>query len=59
MRRSSRLPAGYPKAKQLGTNLNRDAVRELVLTSGLDTGCQVALVDTWSARRLVARRTDA
>src|SRR3954469_21070017 len=45
----------YPKAKQLGTDLNRDVVREAAQASGLDTVRQVALDDTWSALRLVTR----
>ena len=42
----------YPKAGRLGTDLNRDRLRELVLQNGLDTVRQVALDDTWSALRL-------
>jgi hypothetical protein len=42
----------YPKAGQLGTDLNRDRLRESVLENGLDTVRQVALDDTWSALRL-------
>jgi hypothetical protein len=44
----------YPKAKQLGTDLDRDVIRTLVQTNGLDTVRQVAL-DTRSALRLVSR----
>jgi hypothetical protein len=46
----------YPKAKQLGTDLNRDLLREAVLPHGLDTVRQVALDDTWSALRVKAAR---
>ena len=42
----------YPKAGQLGTDLNRDRVRERVLEHGLDTVRQVALDELWSALRL-------
>jgi hypothetical protein len=44
----------YPKAGQLGTDLNRDRVRESVAEHGLDTVRQVALDDVWSALRLKA-----
>jgi hypothetical protein len=40
----------YPKAGQLGTDLNRDRIRESIL--GLDTVRQVAIDDVWSALRL-------
>jgi hypothetical protein len=42
----------YPKAGKLGTDLNRDRVRERVAEIGLDTVRQVALDDVWSALRL-------
>jgi hypothetical protein len=42
----------YPKAGQLGTDLNRDRVRVSVVEHGLDTVRQVALDDVWSALRL-------
>jgi hypothetical protein len=42
----------YPKAGKLGTDLNRDSLRESVLPHGLDTVRQVAIDDTWSAIRL-------
>jgi hypothetical protein len=42
----------YPKAGQLGTDLNRDRVRTSVAEHGLDTVRQVALDDVWSALRL-------
>jgi len=45
----------YPKAKQLGTDLNRDLIRTVVQANGLDTVRQVALDDIWSALRLVSR----
>ncbi len=42
----------YPKARQLGTDLNRDIIRELVPAAGLDPVRQVSLDETWSALRL-------
>lgn len=42
----------YPKARQLGTDLNRDIIRQLVPAAGLDPVRQVSLDDTWSALRL-------
>jgi len=46
----------YPKAGQLGTDLNRDRVRDELQTSALDTVRQIAVNDVWSALRL--RSTD-
>lgn len=43
---------GYPKARQLGTDLNRDVIRDIVPTAGLDPVRQVSLDDVWSALRL-------
>ncbi len=43
---------GYPKARQLGTDLNRNVIRDLVPSAGLDPVRQVALDDVWSALRL-------
>jgi hypothetical protein len=42
----------YPKAKQLGTDLSRDVIRDLVPAAGLDPVRQIALDDVWSALRL-------
>ncbi len=42
----------YPKAGQLGTDLNRDVLAELVKTQGVQPVRQVALDDVWSALRL-------
>jgi D-arabinose 1-dehydrogenase-like Zn-dependent alcohol dehydrogenase len=42
----------YPKARQLGTDLNRDIIRDLVPAAGLDPVRQVSLDDIWSALRL-------
>jgi hypothetical protein len=41
----------YPKAGQLGTDLNRDTVWELLRGSGARPVRQVALDETWSALR--------
>ena len=46
----------YPKARQLGTDLNRDIIRELVPAVGLDPVRQISLDDTWSALRLKLAR---
>ena len=42
----------YPKAGRLGTDLNRDVVREMAAAHGLDTVRQVAVDAMWSALRL-------
>lgn len=42
----------YPKAGQLGTDLNRDSLRALCNERGLDPVRQIAITDTWSALRL-------
>jgi hypothetical protein len=44
----------YPKAKQLGTDLTRDVIRDLVPAAGLDPVRQIALDEVWSALRLKA-----
>jgi hypothetical protein len=41
----------YPKAGQLGTDLNRDSLARLVSGLGVRPVRQVALDDTWSALR--------
>ena len=41
----------YPKGEALGTDLNRDILREAVEVDGLDTVAQVAVDDVWSAIR--------
>lgn len=41
----------YPKAGQLGTDLNRDRLREQMLLKGVDAVRQVALDEVWSALR--------
>lgn len=42
----------YPKARQLGTDLNRDFIHEYMPAHGLHTVRQVAIDETWSALRL-------
>jgi hypothetical protein len=42
----------YPMAGQLGTDLNRDRLAELVRAHGVQPVRQVALDDVWSALRL-------
>ena len=42
----------YPKAGQLGTDLNRDRLHVHMRERGLKTVRQVSLDDTWSAMRL-------
>jgi hypothetical protein len=42
----------YPKARQLGTDLNRDVIRELAPSAGMEPVRQVSLDDTWTALRL-------
>ena len=42
----------YPKAKQLGTHLNRDIIRDIAQTLNLQTVRQIAINETWSALRL-------
>ena len=39
----------YPKAKKLGTDLNRDSLRKLMQPTGFEGVRLVSLDDTWSA----------
>jgi hypothetical protein len=48
---------GYPKAGQLGTDLNRDRLAEAVRQRGVQPVRQVSIDDTWSALRLRPSRT--
>jgi hypothetical protein len=41
----------YPKASQLGTDLNRDTLAKLVKPMGIQPVRQVSVDDTWSAMR--------
>jgi hypothetical protein len=41
----------YPKGGQLGTDLNRDSLAELLVTSGVQPVRQVSIDDVWSALR--------
>jgi hypothetical protein len=45
----------YPKAGKLGTDLNRDTLREVLGARGIDTVRQVAIDDVWSALRFRPR----
>jgi hypothetical protein len=42
----------YPKARQLGTDLNRDVLADLMAALGAQAVRQVSIDDTWSALRL-------
>jgi hypothetical protein len=53
-RRGALTWVAYPKGGKLGTDLNRNTLRESVAEHGLDTVRQIALDDTWSALRLKA-----
>jgi hypothetical protein len=41
----------YPKSGQLGTDLNRDVLREILAPAGIQPVRQVAIDDIWSALR--------
>jgi hypothetical protein len=41
----------YPKAGQLGTDLNRDSLTALLNASGIEPVRQIAVDDVWSALR--------
>jgi hypothetical protein len=51
-RRDALAWVAYPKAGQLGTDLNRDKLAALVQREGVQPVRQVALDDVWSALRL-------
>ena len=51
-RRDAIAYVAYPKAAQLGTDLNRDVVWRLLSGRGIRPVRQVALDDVWSALRL-------
>lgn len=53
-RRGALVWVAYPKARQLGTDLNRDIIHEWSPGHGLDAVRQIALDDVWSAMRLKA-----
>jgi len=50
-RRGAMTWLAYPKAKQLGTDLNRDIIHDLMPSYGLDAVRQIAIDETWSALR--------
>jgi hypothetical protein len=45
----------YPKAKQLGTDLNRDVLWQHLLKQGIQGVRQVSIDDVWSAMRFRPR----
>jgi hypothetical protein len=47
----------YPKGEALGTDLNRDILRETLAGEGLTTVAQVAIDDVWSALRCKVEAT--
>jgi hypothetical protein len=51
-RRDSLTWVAYPKGGQLGTDLSRDVLAELVRAHGVQPVRQVSLDDVWSALRL-------
>jgi hypothetical protein len=42
----------YPKAGQLGTDLNRDSLARALQTEGFEPVAQIAVDDVWSALRV-------
>lgn len=42
----------YPKARQLGTDLNRDIIWRMLTDHGLRPVTQISIDDTWSALRI-------
>ena len=50
-RRDALAWIAYPKAGRLGTDLNRDVLRDAALRHGVQPVRQVAIDDTWSALR--------
>ena len=51
-RRDALTWVSYPKAGQLGTDLNRDKLAALLQTKGVRPVRQIAIDDVWSALRL-------
>jgi phage-related baseplate assembly protein len=51
-RRDALTWVAYPKAGQLGTDLNRDTLAALLQTQGVRPVRQIAIDDVWSALRL-------
>jgi hypothetical protein len=45
------LWVAYPKAGQLGTDLNRDSLARVLQAAGLEPVAQIAVDDVWSALR--------
>jgi phage-related baseplate assembly protein len=51
-RRDAMTWVAYPKAGQLGTDLNRDTLAALIQAEGVRPVRQIAIDDLWSALRL-------
>ena len=51
-RRDAVTWVAYPKARQLGTDLNRDSLAALLSEKGIRPVRQIAIDDVWSALRL-------
>jgi len=51
-RRDALAWIAYPKARALGTDLNRDVLRDAALARGVQPVRQIAIDETWSALRL-------
>ena len=58
-RRDAIAYIAYPKAGQLGTDLNRDVLWNLLIREGLRGVRQVSLDDVWSAMRFRPGRPQA
>ena len=50
-RRDALAWVAYPKAGQLGTDLNRDTLAELLTAQGIRAVRQISIDDVWSALR--------
>jgi hypothetical protein len=50
-RRDALAWLAYPKAGQLGTDLNRDVLHDLLTTQGVRPVRQISIDDVWSALR--------
>ena len=47
--RDARLWVAYPKAKKLGTDLNRDILARVLRECGFEPARMVSIDETWSA----------
>ncbi len=55
-RRDALAWVAYPKAKKLGTDLNRESLAAALMGQGVQPVRQVAIDDTWSALRFRPNR---